>query len=209
MPDLVPFLAVAVVLIIVPGPDMALVTRNALLHGRRAALLTALGINAGLMGWTIAAAFGIAAVLRSSAAAFDTLRLLGAAYLVFLGIQALVASASRHPVTPLSMSMPHQSLADGAAVRQGLLSNLLNPKIAVFFTGFLPQFIVPTSSTLLQSLLLGTVFVLLGLGWLSGYAWLATRAGGVLRRPRVQAAVQRVTGVVLIGFGLRLATERR
>jgi len=100
-------------------------------------------------------------------------------------------------------------LADGAAVRQGLLSNLLNPKIAVFFTGFLPQFIAPTSSTLLQSLLLGTVFVLLGLGWLSGYAWLATRAGGVLRRPRVQAAVQRVTGVVLIGFGLRLATERR
>ncbi len=209
MPDLVPFLAVAVVLIIVPGPDMALVTKNALLHGRRAALLTALGINAGLMGWTIAAAFGIAAVLRSSAAAFDTLRLLGAAYLVFLGIQALVASASRHRVTPLSMSMPRQSLVDGAAVRQGLLSNLLNPKIAVFFTGFLPQFIAPTSSTLLQSLLLGTVFVLLGLGWLSGYAWLATRAGGVLRRPRVQAAVQRVTGVVLIGFGLRLATERR
>ncbi len=207
MPDLVPFLAVSAVLIVTPGPDMALITRNAFLHGRRAALLTAIGINAGLLGWTIAAALGIAAVLRASAVAFDTLRLVGAAYLIILGVQALVASAPRHG--DASLSMPRRPLADRAALRQGLLSNLLNPKIAVFFTGFLPQFIAPTSSTLLQSLLLGSVFVLMGLGWLSGYAWLATRAGGVLRRPRVQAAVQRVTGVVLIGFGFRLATERR
>jgi threonine/homoserine/homoserine lactone efflux protein len=129
MPDLVPFLAVSAVLIVTPGPDMALITRNAFLHGRRAALLTAIGINAGLLGWTIAAALGIAAVLRASAVAFDTLRLVGAAYLIILGVQALVASAPRHG--DASLSMPRRPLADRAALRQGLLSNLLNPKIAV------------------------------------------------------------------------------
>ncbi|MBA3274834.1 MAG: LysE family translocator [Chloroflexia bacterium] len=209
MPDLVPFLAVAVVLIIVPGPDMALVTRNALLHGRRAALMTAIGVSAGLLGWTLAAAVGVAAVLRASAVAFDALRLVGAAYLIVLGVQAFATTWSHRADASGPSSARSRPLADRAALRQGLLSNLLNPKIAVFFTGFLPQFIAPASPALPQSLVLGGVFVLLTLGWLAAYACLTARAGGVLQRPRVRVALQRVTGVVLIGFGLRLATERR
>jgi len=212
---LLAFLGIAAILIITPGVDMALVTKNALRHGRNPAVITALGVNVGLLVWTIAAALGVAGLLRASATAFTALKILGAGYLVFLGLQALWLSFhgrseaehdSRATRTSHATLPP---LSARRAFRQGLLSNLFNPKIAIFFTSFLPQFIAPTDSVLGKSLLLGVIFTAMTVAWLTGYATFASKAGDLLRRPRIKAAIDRLTACVLIAFGLRLATERR
>jgi threonine/homoserine/homoserine lactone efflux protein len=204
VPDVLPFLAIAVFVVVTPGVDTALVTKNALLHGRRAALLTALGVNAGIAVWTTASAFGLGALLHRSETLFTAVRLVGAAYLVVLGAQAVWWSWRRgHQVAPVVSPSRRSPFV------QGILSNLLNPKIAVFFTSFLPQFVSPGGPVLGQLLLLGGLFNLLGVAWLCGCAVFVSRVGDALRRPRVRAAVERVTGCVLIAFGLSLATERR
>jgi RhtB (resistance to homoserine/threonine) family protein len=203
------FLPVAAVLIIVPGPDTALVTKNALLHGRRAALGTALGVNLGLVVWTVAAALGLAAVVRASAVAFTTLKLIGAAYLIWLGVQALAAARRNLPTAVARGGVRARRLGGLAGFRQGLASDLSNPKIAVLFTSLLPQFVAARAPTLMPFLLLGTIFVAMTLIWLCAYALLAARASGTLQRPRVARALERFTGVVLIGLGVRLATESR
>jgi len=203
------FVGVALLVIIAPGPDTVLVTKNAVLHGRDAALGTSLGVNAGLLIWTVAAAFGLAAVVRESAVAFTILKLVGAAYLVWLGVQALRA-ARRHPAhDPASRRDPSRRVGAMLGFRQGLLSNLANPKIAVFFTSLLPQFVSPREPVLVPFLLLGGLFVVMTLVWLCGYAFLAARISRVLTRPRVKATLDRVTGIVLIGLGIRVALERR
>lgn len=135
------------------------------------------------------------------------LKLVGAAYLIYLGVQALRASRRGHGGDIPVGAGPTQQTS--RAYRQGLLSNLANPKIAAFFTGFLPQFIAPGVSVTVPFLLLGAIFVAMTLGWLCVYALMASKAGGLLTRPRVRTALDRVTGVVLIGLGLRLVTERR
>jgi RhtB (resistance to homoserine/threonine) family protein len=206
--DLLPFLAISALLIVMPGPDTAVVTKNALLGGRRAGVFCAVGVTLGLTVWTIAAALGVAALLQASATAFLVLKIVGAIYLIWIGIQMLRA---RDLVTAATRAghgvAPHAARAK--ALRQGLLSDLSNPKIAVFFTSFLPQFVSPGGPVLGQLLLLGFLFNLLGLAWLLGCAVVTSRVGDALRRPRVRAALERVTGCVLIAFGLRLATERR
>ena len=202
------FLGVAAVLIVVPGPDMAIVTKNAVLHGRRAALATSFGVNAGLAVWTVASALGVASLVRASAAAFTTLKLVGAAYLIWLGLQALTAARHRWAEAE-SENDARKALDARGGFRQGLLSNLGNPKIAAFFTSLLPQFIGSGRPVLVPFLLLGGVFVLMTLLWLCAYALMAAKASTHLRRPRVKAALDRVTGVVLIGLGVRLATAHR
>ena len=200
-----PFMAVAVLIILTPGPDMALITRNALVGGRRAALFTGLGITVGLLVWTAASVIGLVAVLTASAVAFTAVKLAGAVYLVYLGVRTLLslreASADEAPAPA--------ARAIGSPFRQGLLTNLLNPKIAVLFTSLIPQFVEPGASATYQSLLLATVFVSLGLVWLVSYALLATAFADTLRRPAFRWALGAITGVVLIALGLRLATESR
>ena len=202
------FLGVAAFILITPGPDTALVTKNALIYGRRAGLATAFGVAAGLLVWTIASALGIAAVVHASATAYETLKLIGAAYLVWLGIQAL-RSAGRHATARPEAEAGVRRLDARRGFRQGLISNLANPKIAVLFTSLLPQFIGGGHRVLLPFLLLGGLFVAMTVTWLSGYALAAAKAGGLLTRPRVKAALDRVTGFVLVALGLRLATESR
>ena len=203
------FVAIAAVVIIAPGPDTVLVTKNAVVHGRGAALGTALGVNAGLLVWALAAAFGVAAVVRESAVAFTVLKLLGAAYLVWLGLAALRAVRSGSPHAPAPGAESRSALAPRAGFRQGLLSNLGYPKIAVFFTGLLPQFVSPGRPVLEPFLALGGLFVLMTFVWLCGYALLAARAAAVFSRPRVKATLDGLTGVVLVGRGVRIALERR
>ena len=197
------FMAIAIVIIVVPGPDMALVTRNALLFGRGPALATALGVCTGLTVWTVASAFGVAAVIHASAIAFTVLKLAGGAYLVWLGIEAL-RTAGRH-----AELLPRRPVDGARGFRQGVTSNLANPKIAVVFTSLVPQFVDPGEPLLVPFLVLGSIFVALTLMWLCAYAVAASRASGILQRPRVRRALDRLTGVVLIALGLRLATERR
>jgi threonine/homoserine/homoserine lactone efflux protein len=193
-----PFLAVSAIVIVTPGVDMALVTKNALLHGRRAARATALGVNLGIFIWTLAAALGLAAVIAASAAAFTAIKLAGAVYLVYLGVRTLLGSHE-----------PASSPPRGNAFRQGLASNLLNPKIAVFFTSLLPQFVDAQHAQPQDLLLLGVLFNCLGVIWLLTYASLAARGRNLLRRPRVKRMLDRVSGVALVGLGVRLAFERR
>ena len=198
MTHLVAFLGVSLLVIVTPGQDTALTIRNTLLGGRRAGVRTAAGVAAGQATWTLAASAGVVALLRASEPAFTTVRLVGAAYLVYLGLQTLLRRGRVEP-----------RAGDGGssrrALRQGLLSNLGNPKMAVFFTSLLPQF----GSSFAALVALGLGFCSLTFLWLSGYAWAVARAGDVLRRPRIRRALDRVTGVVLVAFGLRLAVERR
>ena len=198
MGPLLAFLGVAVLLIVTPGQDTALTIRNTLAGGRRAGVRTALGVSAGQAIWAFAAAVGLAALLQASEPAFIALRLAGAAYLVYLGVVALWSAVRRRTVS-------HAVSRRGAPMRQGLLSNLGNPKMAVFFTSLLPQF----GHSFAALLALGLVFCVLTLAWLSAYAFTVARAGDFLRRSGIRRAIDAVTGAVLIAFGLRLATESR
>lgn len=204
MPHVLPFLAIAVFVVVTPGVDTALVTKNALLHGRRAALMTAVGVNAGIAVWTTASAFGLGALLHRSETLFTTVRLAGAAYLVVLGAQAVWWSWRRgHAV------VPERAPSRRSPFVQGILSNLLNPKIAVFFTSFLPQFTPAHHASFLALVVLGLLFCLLGLSWLTIYVLAIARIGDFLRRPRPRQVLDGITGAVLLGFGVRLATEHR
>jgi RhtB (resistance to homoserine/threonine) family protein len=201
------FIGVAAIVIVVPGPDTAVVTKNVLVHGRRAALGTSVGVSAGLSVWTVAAAIGIASLVRASAVAFTILKLVGALYLIWLGLQAW--RAARHAAGDEPSSALGPGIGARGGFRQGLLSDLANPKIGVFFTSLLPQFVNPGHPVLLPFLLLGAVFVLMTLLWLAAYTLVAARAAETLQRPRVRAVMDRITGVVLIGIGLRVAAEHR
>jgi threonine/homoserine/homoserine lactone efflux protein len=196
------FLALAAVVIVTPGPDTALTIRNTLLGGRGAGVRTALGVAGGQAVWTVAASAGVAGLLASSAPAFLAVRLAGAAYLVHLGLQALTAV-----VHGRAHHAGRTRLSGRGGYRQGLLSNLGNPKMALFFTSLLPQFEGPGAG--FRSLLgLGLLFCLLTSTWLSGYALVVARAGDVLRRSRVRRALDALTGTALVAFGVRLARER-
>jgi RhtB (resistance to homoserine/threonine) family protein len=203
------FIGVAAIVIVLPGPDTAVVTKNVLVHGRRAAMGTSLGVSAGLSVWTLAAALGVASVVRTSEVAFTVLKLIGALYLVWLGIQAL--RAANHAGAPEAITEGERKrvMGVGGGFRQGFLSDLANPKIGVFFTSLLPQFVDPGQPVLIPFLILGGVFVLMTVVWLSAYCMVAARAAKTLQRPRVKAALDRITGIALIAIGLRLATEHR
>jgi RhtB (resistance to homoserine/threonine) family protein len=202
---LLPFLAISAIVVITPGVDMAVVTKNALLHGPRQALASAFGINLGIAFWTVAAALGLAALIAASAAAFTVVKLVGAVYLVYLGMHALRASRSGQ----VQVEMPRAGLSVRAAFRQGLVSNLLNPKIAVFFTSLLPQFVDRHGAAASQLLILGALFNVLGIVWLVSYATIAARGRNLLTRPSVKRGLDRLSGAVLIGLGARLAFESR
>jgi threonine/homoserine/homoserine lactone efflux protein len=193
------FMAASLVLIAIPGPDQALITRNALLRGRTAALRTMLGGATGLSVHATAAAFGISALLASSAAAYTTLKLVGIAYLLYLGIRMLLTSG-RHDDQDSGGS-------HGRPFAQGLLSNALNPKIAIFFLTFLPQFLPDHGATLPTALVLSAVFAALYLAWFSGLISLVDLVGNALRKPSVKARMDRITASALIAFGVRLAAQ--
>jgi RhtB (resistance to homoserine/threonine) family protein len=202
-----PFLAVAVVVVVTPGVDTALVTRNALLHGRAAAVATAVGVNVGIAFWTVAASIGLAAVVAASAEAFTAIKLAGALYLVYLGVQAIRTSRrTRHERAELE---PRAPIGRRVAFRQGLVSNLLNPKIAVFFTSLLPQFVGSGGVVAARLALLGALFNMIGVVWLLSYAVAAARGRAVLSRPRVKRLLDRASGIVLVALGARLALEHR
>jgi RhtB (resistance to homoserine/threonine) family protein len=199
------FVGIVALLTITPGADMAMVARSVFTGGRRAAFATTLGISAGCLVWAFASAVGVAAVLAASQTAYDTLRLVGAAYLVWLGIQSLLAA--RHG--DYSATAASGATRRSSPFRQGLLTNLFNPKIAVFYSTFLPQFIGPGDPALLISMLLAGVHIALGIAWLSIYAWLLARAVEAFKGSRLRRALDALTGTVLVALGLRLAAERR
>jgi threonine/homoserine/homoserine lactone efflux protein len=207
MQEALVFVGIVALLTITPGADMAMVARSTFTGGRGAAVATTLGISAGCLVWAIASAIGVAAVLAASQPAYDALRLVGAAYLVWLGLQSLLAvRRGREPDAGLGAVGPGRR---ASPFRQGLLTNLFNPKIAVFYSTFLPQFIGPGDPVLPMSMLLACVHIAFGIAWLSAYAWLLERAATAFRGARVRRALDALTGSVLVALGVRLGLERR
>ena len=207
--NLAAFLGISLIVIVTPGQDTALTIRNSLLGGRRAGIATAAGVVTGQATWTLATSAGLAALLVASEPAFMALKLVGAAYLVFLGVQALAAAAfSRGSRRPVVETGARHGVSSRAAFRQGALSNLGNPKMAVFFTSLLPQF-AGDEASFPALLALGLLFCVMTLVWLTAYAFAVAKAGDVLRRPSIRRALDAAVGVVLVALGLRLATERR
>jgi threonine/homoserine/homoserine lactone efflux protein len=198
--ELLAFVGVAVVVIVTPGQDTALTIRNTIAGGRTAGVRTAAGVLCGQAVWALAAAIGLAALLVASEPAFVALKLAGAAYLVFLGGQALWAAVRRTAHTPVVAAAPR-----ARELRQGMLSDLGNPKMAAFFSSLLPQFADSFAGLMAHGLL----FCAMSFVWLCAYATVVARAGDVLRRPRVRRTIDAVTGTALIALGARLATAER
>jgi len=200
------FVAAGILLNLAPGQDTLYILGSSIANGRRIGVASALGIGAGCIVHTLAAALGLSAILASSAAAFNAVKLTGAAYLVYLGIRAITAPAQ-------ALSPAHRGASDGvmAAFRRGVITNVLNPKVALFFLALLPQFIDPDSPAK------GTAFVALGLTFIAtGTAWClvlavaASRVRGFFeRRPRVLAGFSRASGALFVLLGLRLAIGDR
>jgi threonine/homoserine/homoserine lactone efflux protein len=204
--ELLAFLAIATLLTITPGPDMALVTRNVLRGGLRAGLATSGAILSGLVAWACLSAIGVAALLAASATAFAMLELAGAAYLVSLGVVTLWRTRKSRMVE-ITGERGVPAVAARGQYRQGLLSNLLNPKVGIFYTTFLPQFVGPGQSVLARTSLLAGVHLAISIAWLGFYAWLVQRIKEAVRRPGARRALDRVTGTVLVGLGIRVAGQ--
>jgi threonine/homoserine/homoserine lactone efflux protein len=192
------FFGVAVILTLTPGPDMALVLRNTVRGGRAAGFRTVAGIAVGLVLWATATALGVAAVLAASATVFTALKIAGGIYLVYLGVQAL--RSLRRGEHALDEPKP-----SGSPFRQGLVTNLLNPKLAVLFTTLLPQFISADDPAIAKSVLLAAIFVTFGLSWLCTYTLIV---GAVARSRTFRRVTEALSGVVLIALGARLVFER-
>jgi threonine/homoserine/homoserine lactone efflux protein len=184
---------------------MAVVTKNALAHGRRGVILTTTGIALALAIWVTATAVGLSAILRSSSDLLFVLKLVGATYLAYLGVRTLIESRSRPD--DLLKGTPPAAPAQ-VIFRQGFLSAMSNPKLGVFFVTFLPQFVDPGQALLPRLLLLGLIFAVIGWTWMNVYGLFVTRIRDVITAPRVRHWMERVTGLVLLGFGARLAAER-
>lgn len=205
MLDLTGFLAIAVVVIVTPGPDTALTVRNTFLGGRRAGVATGLGCISGQLMWALATGAGVAALLQASRPAFMALRYLGAAYLIYLGIEALRAARRMRPADDKAHPAASAGLPPRRAYRQGVMSNLANPKIAVFFTSLLPQF--ARGGEFEALVLLGVIFAALTLVWLTAYAFVVAKAAGIFRRGRLQRNLEALAGATLVALGVRVATD--
>ena len=203
--SLLAFIPVALLLTLIPGADTALVTRNALALGLRGARWTILGILTGCLLHATASALGLSAILATSARAYETVKLVGAVYLVWIGVQAIRNSQGDRVegFAPATISFDHHPFV------QGFLTNILNPKVALFYLTFLPQFIPAGAPVLRTSLLLAMIHNVLGFAWLSLYARFVDRLRAALTRPVVKAWLERVTGGALVLLGARLAWDRR
>ncbi len=181
---------------------MALVAKITLERGRRSALAASAGISSGLLVHATASALGLSVILATSAQAFTVVKLAGAAYLAYLGIRAFRESFRGRT----DVAAPRRGTS---AFLQGLLTNVLNPKVAVFYLTFLPQFIDPQGNVLAQSLALAVAHGVMGLVWLSAYAYVLARLSSFFGRTGARRWIERATGLVLVGLGVRLALERR
>src|SRR5215813_12639192 len=204
------FIGISLVVITTPGPDTALTIRNTLLAGARGGIFTAIGVSVGLLVWALAASAGVVGLLVASAPLFEALRLAGAAYLIFIGAQTLYRAF--RPATDARRAVGTgggRRLGPTAALRQGLINDLANPKIAAFFASLFPQFVPPGGSSFWALMALGASFSCMTLTWLVVYSFAVAKIGDILRRSAIRRAIEGITGAVLIAFGLRLASEHR
>ena len=200
------FLAAAILLNLTPGPDTAYILGRTIAHGREAGIASAFGISLGSIFHTCAAALGLSAILATSAIAFGSIKLLGGAYLIFLGLTMIFERSEQ-----LSLPSNFRRRTTAAAFRQGVLTNVLNPKVALFFLAFLPQFIDPASGTkVFAFLFLGLTFVTTGTIWCLILAWFASAFSNRLRTNETVAQwLNRTAGALFVFLGMRLATAKQ
>ena len=201
------FLGVSFLVLATPGPDTALTVRNALLGGRRGGVFTAAGIVAGQAIWVLATSVGLVALVAACEPVFEAIKWLGSAYLVWLGATGLWAAWRGKIPAMATGAVPASRLSSASAFRQGLLSDLGNPKMAVFFSSLLPQF--ASEATFTSLVLLGLVFCAMTFTWLAGYAMLLSLVGDYVRRRSVWRSIEAITGAALVALGLKLAAEQR
>jgi len=199
------FAAVAAVLTVIPGLDTTLVLRSALTQSRRHAVVTALGVSTGALAWGAAAAVGAAALLAASEVAYRAVTIVGAAYMAYLGVMLIVRSFRHDPVV---LDGPAVALPLWRSFCSGAWTNLLNPKVGAFYVATIPQFIPDGASHLGMGLLLAGVHDVIGLLWFAGVIWGAQAARRWLANARALKVIDRIAGVVLVGFGARLVLER-
>jgi threonine/homoserine/homoserine lactone efflux protein len=213
MSSLLAFAALSVVLVVIPGPAVMLVLKHALTRGRGPALFTATGVLVADLVWATASVIGLTALLVSSQIAFDLVRYLGAAYLIYLGVRLILARGTliasdaaelRNEARRSRGRVRHRRLS---GFREGLIGDLSNPKTVIIFTSVIPQFLDPGASPV-DALILGVTFALIGFVNLAAYALAFGAAAGALRDARVTRAMLRVGGAILATFGVGLAVER-
>jgi len=205
---LLAWVALSALLIATPGPDTALIIRNALAGGPRASTMSALGVAVGILAWAAAATLGVGVLLERSSTAFTILKLAGAVYLCYLGLRSLLQRETPHP-GGAPRARPELPTRWGAqAWGQGLFSNLLNPKTGAFFVTVMPQFTIPGDPAI-RLVVMVAAFELMLLAWLIAYGHVVSRLGRSGLGARVRQVMTRLTGIVLIGLGARLAFERR
>ncbi|NGZ75218.1 LysE family translocator [Saccharibacillus alkalitolerans] len=200
------FAFMSFLLILLPGPDTGLATQNTMIYGRKGGVQTVLGSAVGTLAHTFAAVLGLSALIVKSALLFSVFKYAGALYLIYLGITSLIA-LRRNKGNPAAD--PDNRHRNRSPLLQGMLTNMLNPKVAVFFLTFLPQFLAAGAEPLVPFLLMGLTYTVMTVVWMFFYVCLLDRIGAWLKRPSVRGAMQGVTGFVLLGFGVKLALERR
>ncbi|GJM44893.1 MAG: lysine transporter LysE [Gemmatimonadota bacterium] len=201
--QVIAFTLVAAVLTITPGADTLLVVKNALRNGRGAGWATTLGILGGTLIHALLSAIGLSVILMRSATAFQVVKSLGALYLIWIGIQAIRSSRTR-----VTTEEGPSSASFRSSFTEGLVTNVLNPKVAVFYLAFLPQFIGAADPVLAKSILLACIHNAMGLIWLGGLSVAVSRGRRWIQRPAVGAWISRASGAILVGLGVRLAIDR-
>jgi len=199
------FVISGILLNLTPGQDTLYILGRSIAQGRRAGVLSVLGIVTGSFVHTVAAAFGLSAILATSAAAFTIVKWTGAVYLTYLGVRMILQRAE-----PAAAPLHFDQERSGAIYRAGFLTNLLNPKVALFFMAFLPQFVAPSSdSRILPFLFLGALFMTTGTLWCLILAWFGSAMSGRLRNnPSFAVRLRRATGALFVGLGVRLAVSK-
>ncbi|WP_121663575.1 LysE family translocator [Metabacillus litoralis] len=204
MSDFLTFLVLSLFVVTSPGIDTALITKRTISDGRKDGFSMALGITSGSFVHTFAAAFGLSAILLQSAVAFEIVKYVGAIYLIYLGISTFISRKKKDPAAENQQDAEMKK----SAFKQGLISNVLNPKVAMFFLTFLPQFIQTGENATQQLIIMGVIYTLLSISWFFIYVFFINYLREWLLSPTVQGIMDKATGLVLIGFGLKLALDK-
>jgi RhtB (resistance to homoserine/threonine) family protein len=199
------FIIMSILLIILPGPDTAMITKNTLSHGKMGGMKTLFGSSCGLLIHTFAAVVGLSAIIVKSALIFSIFKYVGAIYLIYLGIKSLWALRKKDGNNEVEVKSQYENKS---VFKQGFLTNVLNPKVAVFFLTFLPQFVDAGSKTLIPFLIMGITYTLLTAVWFLFYVFLLNKISSFMKKSKTQAIIEGITGTILIGFGIKLALEK-
>ncbi|MFS0864371.1 LysE family translocator [Fredinandcohnia sp. 179-A 10B2 NHS] len=201
------FVLMSIFLIILPGPDTAIATKNTLTVGRSGGIKTALGTCCAILIHTSAAVFGLSAIIVKSALLFSVFKYVGAVYLIYLGVKTFWSLRKKEETTSIEMTTKNQ-FENTSCFKQGFLTNILNPKVAVFFLTFLPQFVTSESNTFLPFLIMGITYTVLTAIWFILYVYLINQISAFMKKPKTRNIIEGITGGILIGFGIKLALEK-